>query len=321
MHPALLLAAYSLACVAFSLLGGWIPQVVTLTHRRMQIAISFVSGVVLGIGLLHLVPHSFHFLGSIDATVLWVLAGFLFMFFLERFFHFHQHDAPAEPMSLVQAPGAEQAAPATHAQHHGHHHATLGNVAMASRSSWRAAAIGLTLHSLVDGLAISAAVRAEDGNPAIVLAGFGTALAVVLHKPFDALTIGTLMAAAGRTVAARQALNVLYALVTPLGIVAFYALSIGLDESLTGVGEVLGFAAGAFICIASSDLLPELQFHGHDRGKLSLALAAGLALAWATVLLEGGHDHAAHQHAGETQHEHGPLDADEHDHGQPSEDP
>jgi zinc and cadmium transporter len=69
-------------------------------------------------------------------------------------------------------------------------------------------------------------------------------------------------------------------------------LSAGSSDPQSGLGQTLGFAAGAFLCIATSDLLPELQFHRHDRVKLSAALAAGLALAWGTVFLEtGGHDH------------------------------
>jgi zinc and cadmium transporter len=74
--------------------------------------------------------------------------------------------------------------------------------------------------------------------------------------------------------------------------VLFYVLSGGASDAQSGLGETLGFAAGTFLCIATSDLLPELQFHRHDRVKLSAALAAGLALAWSTVFLEtGGHDH------------------------------
>jgi len=40
------------------------------------------------------------------------------------------------------------------------------------------------------------------------------------------------------------------------------------------------------MCIALSDLLPELQFHDHDRGKLSAALLLGLALAYGVCRLE-----------------------------------
>jgi zinc and cadmium transporter len=124
------------------------------------------------------------------------------------------------------------------------------------------------------------------------LAGIGACLAVALHKPFDSLTIGTLMAAAEYSPRSRQWLNAGYALGTPLGIVAFYALSAAASDPAHGLGQALGFAAGSFLCIATSDLLPELQFHRHDRVKLSAALAAGLVLAWSTVFLESsGHDH------------------------------
>ena len=43
---------------------------------------------------------------------------------------------------------------------------------------------------------------------------------------------------------------------------------------------------GTFLCIALSDLLPELQFHSHDRLKLSVALLVGFALMAATSAIE-----------------------------------
>ena len=51
--------------------------------------------------------------------------------------------------------------------------------------------------------------------------------------------------------------------------------------------NTLAFSAGTFLCIALSDLLPELQFHEHDRVKLSLALLAGVALMAAAGGIEG----------------------------------
>ena len=102
-------------------------------------------------------------------------------------------------------------------------------------------------------------------------------------------------------------LNALYSLVTPLGVALFYMASLGIDQPQACLGQALGFAAGAFVCIATSDLLPELQFHRHDRAMLSAALVAGIALAWGTVFLEGGHDHShepAHSHQNEAEHAH-----------------
>jgi len=46
------------------------------------------------------------------------------------------------------------------------------------------------------------------------------------------------------------------------------------------VAAALAFSAGAFICIALSDLLPEVQFHSHDRVALTLAFLLGIGLAY-----------------------------------------
>ena len=140
-------------------------------------------------------------------------------------------------------------------------------------------ALGLTLHSLLDGLALAAAVEVQTRGSR-GLAGLGVALAVVFHKPFDAMAVSTLMTVSGSSQTLRQSLNGLFALATPLGVVLFYfGASHFADSNAVFLGGALAFCAGTFLCIACSDLLPELQFHSHDRFKLSLALIAGLAIA------------------------------------------
>ena len=61
-------------------------------------------------------------------------------------------------------------------------------------------------------------------------------------------------------------------------------LFLDFQSSLTGAA--LALASGAFLCIAAADLLPEVQFHSHDRILLTVALAIGIALAWALTQLE-----------------------------------
>lgn len=293
MHATLLIGVYCVVAFLAALVGGLLPLLVRLTHRRMQIAISFVSGMILGIGLLHLLPHGFLILGSIDRTMGWVLGGFLFMFFLERLFHSHHHDAPEEGGAQAAEPAlaaghAHEAHTPGHSHAHDHQHPHQAAVAL------RGAAIGLTLHALVDGVAMAAAVQAEGGGGAVYWAGLGTAMAVVLHKPFDSLTIGTLLAAARVPLEQRRWLTVLYALVTPLGVLAYFTILESVVSSPQGLGEALAFAAGAFVCISTSDLLPELHFHRHDRLGLSAALLAGIGLAFCTMFLEPeGHVHPA----------------------------
>ena len=53
-----LLAVYCLLIALISIAGGWVPLALRLTHRRMELAISFVAGAMLGVALLHLLPHA-----------------------------------------------------------------------------------------------------------------------------------------------------------------------------------------------------------------------------------------------------------------------
>ena len=295
MTVALLLVLYCILIALASLSGGWIPMVVRITHTRMQVAISVVAGVMLGVGLLHMIPHSYYELGQVDVTMWWVMIGFLLMFFLERFFHFHHHDAPDDSEVEEHEHCDHEHHHDEHPGHdHGHAHMHDQGAPTAHAFSWSGAFIGLALHSAVDGLALAAAVAVEEHDGYVsLLAGLGTFLAIFLHKPFDSLSIGTLMAAGGWSPRARHIVNIAYAAVLPTGVLFFM---FGVDHQAHDyeaiLGRALGFAGGAFLCIATSDLLPELQFHSHDRTKLSIALIAGVAIAWAIGIFETrGHDH------------------------------
>lgn len=289
-HPAessintTVLIVYCLAALVASLVGGALPSWVRLTHTRLQTALSFVAGLMLGMALLHLIPHATHATGSLDRTVQWALGGFLTMFFLQRLFHYHQHDLPGPRLETDHG----------HADH-GPAHAE----ASPNKLTWIGTTLGLGLHSIFDGFALAAAVAAESGGAGLV--GFGAAIAVILHKPFDAMAVTTLMHASRTSRGARRWVNLGFASITPLG-VALFALGLGglAEANETVVGCALAFSGGTFLCIACSDLLPELHFHTHDRVKLSAALAAGLGIAILVGQFEScGHDHhegCAHDH-------------------------
>ena len=304
MSPTALLVIYCVAIPLGSLAGGLIPLVVRLTHTRLQLAMSFVSGAMLGVGLLHLLPHAYFEFEAIYPPVWWLTAGFLFMFFVERVFHFHQHDAPVEMGAAATHSHAHEHEHHAH-EDHSHAHHSHAHETGERRLSWGAALVGISLHSTLDGIALAAAVAAESHEAEHgTWAGLAVFLVVFLHKPFDSMTLGTLMAVAGRSAGLRHLVNALYALAIPVGVVLFYlgADALGADQHEL-VGAALAFAAGTFLCISTSDLLPELQFHSHDRFKLSAALLLGLALAASIVLLEERHhQHGAPAHAG---HVHG----------------
>ena len=285
-----LLAVYCGLILLASLVGGWLPLMVRLTHTRVQVATSFVGGLMLGVGVLHLVPHAWEQFRSVDLTMRWLLGGFLTMFFVQRYLHFHHHDVPED-------------APETHRHNErgadfGHTHGGAGrNLTLADKSarhlSWIGAAFGLTLHTLLDGVALAASVELDrHAGHTHGLLGLGTFLVIFLHKPFDALAVGTLMAIGGSRSLLRHWVNGLFALANPAGLLLFY-LGAGRFSQVAPhfLGAVLAFAAGTFLSIATSDLLPELQFHAHDRGKLSLALLAGIGISVLIGSIEQtGHD-------------------------------
>ena len=291
-HMPFLTLAMQLAVVAgAAYAGGSSLSFLSMGHRRMQVLLSLTGGVLLGVGLLHLLPHAFLQLDrQIDTTMIWVLAGFFLMFLLERAFHGHSHHT---------ADGGESGHDCGH--DHGHTHA----VSAGGRWAWCGAFAGLALHSLADGAALAASVRADADHGAGWLAGFATFLAVLLHKPFDAAIIGTLMLNAGVSSRGRGIANALYALVVPLGAVAFLAsLRVFGGHQETIIGVAMALAAGAFLCIAAADLLPEVQFHSHDRVLLTMSLALGLAIAWGITVMERSshahtHAHATESHGGQ----------------------
>jgi len=256
------LVLYCVLVVVASLLGGALPSRLNLTHTRLQMTVSFVAGLMLGVALLHMIPHAAHYT-SLDLTARWAVGGLLVMFFLIRAFHFHEHE-----MGMGHGEGEGTAPPLSRGHPHLH---SLG---------WVGVAVGLSIHSAVDGVALASSTLAEKGS----LPGVGTFLAVFLHKPLDALAITSLMAVTGWPARSRRIVNVGFALVCPLGAALFVA---GARTGSTALlGGALAFAAGAFLCISLGDLLPEVQFHRHDRLKLSLALLFGVALAYGVTFLE-----------------------------------
>lgn len=272
------LVIYCAAVLVISLVGGTLPALLRLSHARLQIALSFVAGLMLGIALLHMLPHAIHESSSVDQAARWAVAGFLALFFLQRVFHYHSHDAPETPHTDCCS---DHAPPAQAASSN-------------NPVTWLGTAMGLGLHSLLDGLALAAAVAAGTSQVGVV--GLGAALAVILHKPFDAMAVTTLMQAADCKPGTQRLVNLGFSLITPLG-AGIFALGIGgaFESNHAVLAAGLAFCAGSFLCIAASDLLPELHFHSHDRLKLSMALLAGIGVAVLVGLCEGeehGHDNS-----------------------------
>ena len=291
MSPTLLLIVYCLAIAGFSLVGGLLPSLVRMTHTRTQLVMSLVSGLMLGVAFYHLLPHSAALAsesGGVDTTVWWLMIGLIVMLLLLRVFHFHQHDFSGEE-GEQNAPHSDHGHSPNHTHDHEHSHS---NGKPVHGLSWVGLALGLAVHTLIDGVALGAVMHAGDHASGVL--GIGVFLAILLHKPLDAMSIVTVMQAGGWSRAARATTNVVFALMCPLGaLLFFFGVDVVAVDRDHMVAVALAFSAGTFICIALSDLLPEVHFHSHDRGKLTLAFLLGIAIAYAIGSVEPAGVHVA----------------------------
>lgn len=350
MGIALLLAVYCALIMLASMLGGWLPKLVRLTHLRTQLLISFVAGLMLSIATVQLLPHSIEQLGSASWTGMAVLLGILAMFIMLRAFHVHPHvtsplsvlpDHTGETGSSGQLhDGDAEGGPCCDHDHpgqgyQGHSRGAVGLPVITAEvsaqgtgknrsMSWVAMLFGLGIHSLMDGIALSSSVAADWGHGAWMgLFGLGTFLAICLHKPLDAFAITSTMQASGWSSRHCQWINIAFSVLSPLGAILFWvgANRFGMSGSVIGLG--LALSAGFFICIALADLLPEVHFHSHDRVALTATLLLGVGLAIAIENLPGHehtHDHderggASIQQPGDDgQHNHNHPHSHDHDH-------
>jgi len=230
--------------------------------------------------------------GAIDFSVWWLVVGLVVMLLLLRAFHFHQHEINPESVASSAAHEAYH----QHGQGHVHAHDSTDASAPAAahRLSWVGIAFGLGLHTLIDGVALGAALLGAETADVGNLLGAGVFLAILLHKPLDAMSITAIMQSGGWGSRAMKLVNIGFALLCPLGALLFYyGIDLVTIDPVDVVAAALAFAAGAFICIALSDLLPEVHFHSHDRVKLTMIFLLGVGIAYAIVNLEPA---GAHQH-------------------------
>lgn len=218
-----------------TLLGGW--GVVRFLQGRasfMRLISGVAAGYLLAVTLVRIIPESL----ELGANALWIMAGYLLVHLVEHGItpHFHY--------------GEE-----THA---------------GSRSSGLMALVGLSLHSLMDGVAISAALLSHSNLGALVFIG------ILLHRVPEGGTIASIFLSRG--FGNRGAILAAATLAA-----AALAGALGQEYLRVPVGPTLAVSAGLSLYVASSDLLPEVQ---KEPGWRSTgAILAGVAVFMVTLRL------------------------------------
>ena len=270
----LLIIATTLGSVV-SLVGGVLLLTKKLPIARVQrIAIPFAAGALLGAAFLDLLPEALE--TDVAATVLMplVLGGFISFFVLERFLGWF---------------------------HHHHEHQDVHE--KKQRSTKSLIVIGDTLHNAIDGMVIGAAFLAD---PSI---GIITTIAIAAHEiPQEVGDFGVLL-----SLGMRRRNVLLVNLISAFATVLFAVLVYSLGGGVSGIEPVLlSVAAGMFIYIAASDLVPTI----HEERSVRVANYQTLIFLFGIVLV-GVTTSVAHGivgHPTEETHEHSTSHEHEHHH-------
>lgn len=272
----------------FSLLGGvLLVGNKKLRDTAIRLGLPFGAGALLAAAFLGLLPEAAE--GSdIHVIAMYALGGFLGFFILERLLGWFHH-------------------------HESHHHDTIHGKRNATHQ-WLVI-VGDTLHNAIDGVAIGAAFLI---NPA---AGIGTALAVAAHEiPQE---IGDFSILLGKGMRARNVIlvNLVSALATVATALATYLLG---DSLNFNPAFLIAIAAGFFIYIAASDIIPDIHEKPRREGNIqALMLLIGVIVIGCIISLtphghyhEDVHDndtHGSHLHEDHHDHEHDDHDEDHHE--------
>jgi len=186
--------------------------------KVLFILVSFAAGSLFGGAFFHLLPHTIEEYGLKPGIFLFLIAGIIMFFVLEKIIcwrhcHIPTSDEHPHPMAFMNL-------------------------------------IGDGVHNFIDGLVIGGSYLAS------VELGLVTTIAVVLHEiPQEIGDFGILIYA-GMSRAKALFFNFLSALTAVLGIIVILVFGPKIHHLSF---FLLPFAAGGFIYIAGSDLIPELR--------------------------------------------------------------
>ncbi|MFN7130789.1 MAG: ZIP family metal transporter [Myxococcales bacterium] len=242
------LGIYSGAIALAALAGGAIPLFFRLRGRRTELLLSFSAGVMLGAAFFHMLPEALREAGLGGLSV--VVLGFLVLFVLERYVLVHVCEEPEEGCEV---------------------HNTMG----------MAAFVGLSVHTLFDGIALGSSLAAGVGGLVFI--------AVVAHKVPSSLTLASILDHEHYKRGRILAMLVAFALMVPAGALIYLLIrDLVPFENLTPY--TLAFSGGTFLHLSLSDLLPTV----HRSGKAArlptvISLLVGVGLMYGLSHL--GHSH------------------------------
>lgn len=220
-----------------------------IIKRYTYILVSLAVGALLGDAFIHLVPEGIEKIPNTNMFSLAIIFGIILFFILEKYFHWHHHGEDED------------------VEHEIH---PVGKMILVSDG----------FHNFIDGLIIGASFLVS------VEVGIATTIAVLLHEIPQEIGDFAVLLHAGYTRVRALWLNFLSALTSVIGVLIVFAL--GQISEMLSIW-LIPIAAGGFIYIAMSDLIPELHKKSESKSSIFLQIvmiAIGIASMFALLFLE-----------------------------------
>jgi ZIP family zinc transporter len=229
---------------ALTVLGTYAGGLIALRlAHSLPTVIALTGGIVVAVALFDVLPEAIDNVGDPTRVTALVGAGFLAFFLIERLLVLHHRDDPDQARA----------------------HHRVGT----------AAAVGLSVHSFIDGLGIGLAFNLDVTTGIIVF------IAVAAHDFADGLNmVSFVLSQSGDRAKAVRWLRI-DALAPLVG--AIVGASLSVSESF--LGHVLAVYAGFFIYLGATDLLPEA--HEHAAWERVALTVAGFALIFGITRVAG----------------------------------
>lgn len=219
----------------------------SLLRKWIFVLVSLATGALFGDALIHLIPEAFEKSADTRITSLLIIGGIFLFFVLEKFLHWHhQHGHELHEENCQQEEAREKTQD---------HVRPLGYLILISDG----------FHNFIDGVIIGASYFVS------IEVGIATTIAVILHEiPQEIGDFGILLHS-GFSKMKALFLNFASALFAIVGVI--FVLS--LQDAVESVSSaIIPLAAGGFLYIAGSDLVPEL----HKTTKISHSILQLLAI-------------------------------------------
>ena len=234
-------------------------------HRLIFLLVGVSAGALFGDALIHLLPDALSEIPNTTVVMLCVIGGILSFFILEKFLRWkHTHDTEDHE---------EGAYPEMHEETAPHVHTgrvqPLGYLILASDA----------VHNGIDGIIIAASYLAG------VEVGVATTIAVILHEIPQEISRFGLLLHSGFSRFQALFFNFCSALTALLGAASVVVIGTYIHSV---VPFIAAFAAGTFLYIAGSDLVPEIHKTSDPRRSLAqfISILVGVGLMAALLLLE-----------------------------------